>query len=151
MSSLYFSSGSTTSDYGFNRKFRVWWGKKNIPEKFVGNCLTSSDVLFTLSIVAVSQPEPVFVNLLRSPGIDSQPGGPVRQPSLSYRPARLHRLGHRGVFLCLCISGTPCDGVTLPIPTPSQGPNFKCLRTPGIDSQNWFFVRINSVMESIIG
>ncbi len=23
-------------------------------------------------------PEPVFVNLLRSPGIDSQPGGPVR-------------------------------------------------------------------------
>ncbi len=24
-------------------------------------------------------PEPVFVNLLRSPGIDSQPGGPVRQ------------------------------------------------------------------------
>ncbi len=26
--------------------------------------------------------EPVFVNLLRSPGIDSQPGGPVRQPYL---------------------------------------------------------------------
>ena len=37
-------------------------------------------------------PEPVFVNLLRGPGIDSQPGGPVRQPYLSYRPARLHRL-----------------------------------------------------------
>ncbi len=36
--------------------------------------------------------EPVFVNLLRSPGIDSQPGWPVRQPYLSYRPARLHRL-----------------------------------------------------------
>jgi hypothetical protein len=31
--------------------------------------------------------EPVFVNLLRSPGIDSQPGGPVRQPYLTYRPA----------------------------------------------------------------
>jgi hypothetical protein len=31
--------------------------------------------------------EPVFVNLLRSPGIDSQPDGPVRQPDLSYRPA----------------------------------------------------------------
>jgi hypothetical protein len=36
--------------------------------------------------------EPVFVDLLRRPGIDSQPGGPVRQPCLSYRPARLHRL-----------------------------------------------------------
>ncbi len=29
---------------------------------------------------------------LRSPGIDSQSGGPVRQPYLTYRPARLHRL-----------------------------------------------------------
>jgi hypothetical protein len=37
-------------------------------------------------------PEPVFVNLLRSPGIDSQPGGPVRQPCLLYRPAKLNRL-----------------------------------------------------------
>ena len=36
--------------------------------------------------------EPEFVNLLRSPGIDSQPDGPVRQPYLTYRPARLHRL-----------------------------------------------------------
>ncbi len=35
--------------------------------------------------------EPVFVDLLWSPGIDSQPGGPVRQPYLSYRPAMLHR------------------------------------------------------------
>jgi hypothetical protein len=25
-------------------------------------------------------PDPVFVNLLGSPGIDSQPGGPVQQP-----------------------------------------------------------------------
>jgi hypothetical protein len=33
--------------------------------------------------------EPEFVNLLRSPGIDSQPGGPVQQPYLTYRPARL--------------------------------------------------------------
>ncbi len=30
-------------------------------------------------------------NLLRSPGVDSQPDGPVRQPYLSYRPAMLHR------------------------------------------------------------
>jgi hypothetical protein len=36
--------------------------------------------------------EPVFVNPLRSPGIDSQPGGPVRQSYLTYRPAWLHRL-----------------------------------------------------------
>ncbi len=36
-------------------------------------------------------PEPVFVDLLRSSGIDSQPGGPVQQPHLSYRPAMLHR------------------------------------------------------------
>ncbi len=39
-----------------------------------------------------TESEPVFVNLLGSPGIDSQPGGPVRQPYLSYRPAMLQRL-----------------------------------------------------------
>ncbi len=37
-------------------------------------------------------PEPVFVDLFRSPGIDSKPAGPVRQPYFSYRPARLYRL-----------------------------------------------------------
>jgi hypothetical protein len=36
-------------------------------------------------------PEPVFVNLFRSPGIDSQPDGPVQQTYLSYRSAMLHR------------------------------------------------------------
>jgi hypothetical protein len=36
-----------------------------------------------------NRPESVFVNLLRSPGIDSQPGGPVRQPFMTYRPVRL--------------------------------------------------------------
>jgi hypothetical protein len=35
---------------------------------------------------------PEFAILLRGPGIDSQPGGPVQQPYLTYRPARLHRL-----------------------------------------------------------
>jgi hypothetical protein len=39
-----------------------------------------------------NMPEPLFVNPLKSPGIDSQPGGPVRQPFLTYRPDRLHRL-----------------------------------------------------------
>jgi hypothetical protein len=38
-----------------------------------------------------NEPEPVFLNLLRSPGIDSLPGGPIRHPYLSCRPARLHR------------------------------------------------------------
>jgi hypothetical protein len=36
--------------------------------------------------------EPVFVDHLRSPGIDSHPGGPVRQPYFSYRLAEPHRL-----------------------------------------------------------
>jgi hypothetical protein len=37
-------------------------------------------------------PEPEFVDLSRSQGIDSQPGGPVRKVYLTYRRARLHRL-----------------------------------------------------------
>jgi hypothetical protein len=36
--------------------------------------------------------EPVFLKLFRSQVIDSQPGGPVQQPYLSYRNTRLHRL-----------------------------------------------------------
>jgi hypothetical protein len=36
--------------------------------------------------------EPVIVKLLRSPRIDFQPGGSVRQPYVLYRSARLHRL-----------------------------------------------------------
>jgi hypothetical protein len=43
-------------------------------------------------------PEPEFVNLLRSPGIDSQPGGPVRQPYLTYQSAMLHRLAESTVI-----------------------------------------------------
>ncbi len=40
----------------------------------------------------LAKAEPVFVVIFRSPGIDSQPGGPVRKPYLSYWPARLQRL-----------------------------------------------------------
>jgi hypothetical protein len=50
----------------------------------------------------VAYSKPVFVDLLRSPGIDSRHGGPVRQPYLSYLSARLHRLAeslHRNRFL----------------------------------------------------
>ncbi len=36
--------------------------------------------------------EPVFVEPLRRPEIDSQPGGPVRQPCMLYRLARQHML-----------------------------------------------------------
>ncbi len=48
------------------------------------------------SIRQPMQPEPVFVKLLRSPGTDSQAGGPLRHPNLSYRPARLHKLAELG-------------------------------------------------------
>ncbi len=41
----------------------------------------------------------MFINLSRSPVIDSQPGVPVRQPYLSYRPARLQYIGWRNRFL----------------------------------------------------
>jgi hypothetical protein len=34
----------------------------------------------------------LIFNPFKEPGIDSQPGGPVRQPYLLYRLARLHRL-----------------------------------------------------------
>ncbi len=44
--------------------------------------------------------EPVFVNLV--PGIDSQPGGPVRQPYLANRPARLQRLAESIPGLLKC-------------------------------------------------
>ncbi len=43
-------------------------------------------------ILHVWRSEPVFADLFRRPGIDFQPGGPVRQPYFSYRPVRLHRL-----------------------------------------------------------
>jgi hypothetical protein len=45
-----------------------------------------------VSYTQMTHSEPIFADLLWSPGIDSQPGGPVRQPYFSYRPARLHRL-----------------------------------------------------------
>ncbi len=36
--------------------------------------------------------EPKFEKLLRSPGIDSQSGRPLRQPYLTYRPTRSHKM-----------------------------------------------------------
>jgi hypothetical protein len=49
-------------------------------------------------LLSVHSSEPVFVDHLRSPGIDSRTGGPVRQPYFSYRPAEPHRRRNR--FLC---------------------------------------------------
>jgi hypothetical protein len=46
-------------------------------------------LLKSLKILSLKYLEPVFCKRLRSPGIDSQPGGPVRQTYLSYRPTRL--------------------------------------------------------------
>ncbi len=78
-------------------------------------------------------PEPVFVNLLRSPGIDSQPGGWVQQPYWSYPAARLYRqaesitrnrfLGSKNVYkyglwsnLCVTseVGGAPSVGWIFP-------------------------------------
>ncbi len=54
--------------------------------------LTYTVHTFDTGIVCLyKRSEPEFVNLLRSSGNDSQHGGPVRQPFLTYRPARLHR------------------------------------------------------------
>jgi hypothetical protein len=38
-------------------------------------------------------PEPEYVNLSRSPGIDSQSGGPLQQLFLTYWLARQHTVG----------------------------------------------------------
>jgi hypothetical protein len=45
-----------------------------------------------------TRPELEFVNLLRSPWIDSQPGWSVRQPYLTYRPPRSY-IGWRNRYL----------------------------------------------------
>ncbi len=47
--------------------------------------------LFYKPNIFLCLPEPAFQNLLRSPGIDSQPDGLVRQPYLTFLPARQHR------------------------------------------------------------
>jgi hypothetical protein len=59
------------------------------------------------------RPEPEFVNLLGSPGIDSQPGGPVQQPYLTHRPGyiswRNRFLGFPNIYkFGLCSSNYYC-------------------------------------------
>ncbi len=43
----------------------------------------SSYVTVTPFLAISHSAEPEFINLLESPGIDSQPGGPVQQPYLA--------------------------------------------------------------------
>ncbi len=50
------------------------------------------EYLYETNCIPEQCAEPEFVNLLRSPGIDSQHGGPVGEPYLTSWPARLHRL-----------------------------------------------------------
>ncbi len=77
-----------------------------------------------------------FVNLLRSPGINSQSSGPVREPYLTYRPAR------DGIFKLVRSpgidyqAGGPGPAVREPYLTyrPDRYVIFKLLRSPGIDS-----------------
>ncbi len=69
---------------------RIWLkyeGALGQPRKTTSLCdqLPKMNRLITM---CPSNTKPVFVNFLRSPGIDSQPGVPVRQPYLMYRPAR---------------------------------------------------------------
>ncbi len=63
--------------------------KKHLTPWFLYNSST-----FPASILS----EPVFVNLLRSPGIDSQPGGPVRQPYLTGPSGGIDSLGSLNVY-----------------------------------------------------
>ncbi len=83
-------------------------------------------------------PELVFVDLLWSPRIDSQAGVPVRQPYLSYRPDKLHRLaksiprnrfqGSINVYIYgLCILYPAFPHCTMHIPNPLPPP-FKCIK-----------------------
>ncbi len=56
--------------------------------------------------------EPVFVNLLRSPGIDSQSDGPVPQPYLSCPPAKLALYVYKsGLRACVCTIFSLCAKV----------------------------------------
>ncbi len=84
------------------RMKKYWWEvmiKKvrfsNIEGRSSNQPATASSFI---PLFSLSQPETSMFKLLGSPGIDSQPGGPLRQPYLTYRPARLHMLAE--LILC---------------------------------------------------
>ncbi len=77
-----------------NKKGLTWWKRHLFCKLFtfwplaaIYRPLISGGLPHTNRIRRNAAPEAVFVNLLKSPGIDSRPDGPVRQPYLSYRPA----------------------------------------------------------------
>jgi hypothetical protein len=51
-------------------------------------------------------PEPLFVNLSRSPGIDFPHDGPIRQPYLMNQPARLQGWQNRFLGIDYCAPPT---------------------------------------------
>ncbi len=59
-----------------------------------------------------TDPKPVFINILRSPRIDSQPAGQVRQLYLTYRQGKIHRLAESipGLLKCLQIRALDVKG-----------------------------------------
>jgi hypothetical protein len=64
---------------------------RRILRRFLGESLN-----FEKLVDLFVRTEPVFVVLSKSPGINSQPAGPVpRQLYLSYQPARLHTVSWR--------------------------------------------------------
>jgi hypothetical protein len=82
---------STTDKYclqvlfSFFRFTAVPTGRESADEDRGGG----GDMSTGVTVTSRYSTEPVFVNLLRSPRIDSQTGGPVLKPYLSYRPAKL--------------------------------------------------------------
>jgi hypothetical protein len=55
-----------------------------LPYIFMYGALGPNNIQHSLAVLQVSGPEPVFVDLLRGLGIDSEPGGTVQQPNFSY-------------------------------------------------------------------
>jgi hypothetical protein len=81
----------------FGRRINLKYSKMGLSQQSLGRPQLYCTLLPSPAPFAFDAPytEPVSVNFLRRPGIDSQPVGPVRlvrQPYLTYRPARLHRL-----------------------------------------------------------
>ncbi len=93
----------------FTSIYRLWFtlkGKKISPKAvhFCSKARNANSPLYKLPGILLTgwesmETEPVFVELLRSPRIDYQPDGPVRQLYLSYRPDRLAKSIPRNRFL----------------------------------------------------
>ncbi len=109
---------------GLLKSLLIWALENSI---FLGTDL--QQIIRTRRGISVGGTEPLFVFLLRSPGIDFQPGGPLRQPYLSYWPDRLHRLRNRfqgslNVYKYgLCVSNVfEAKTALLPLQKPSYVP-----------------------------